>query len=171
MPEEPDFLDATLSGDSSNSYLTLEEASERMNEFESFDAWDEMEEDDQARLLIRGTRLIDAYGCGWGTRYSETQRLAFPREIDETGEIPDEVKVALLEYVDFRLRDGDGSMNALKDLQAEGVTSQSILGQSTQMNSDESQLPAGARKPLDKIGMYGGGGVRNRKRGDGKLFG
>lgn len=170
MPEEPDFLDATISGEDANSYLTLEEANERMNEFESFDAWDELDEDDQARMLIRGTRLIDAY-CSAGTAFSETQRLSFPRAIDETGEIPDAVKVALLEYVDFRLRDDDGSMNALKDLQAEGVTSQSMLGQSTQMDKDGSQLPAGARKQLDKITMIPGAGVRNRRRGDGKLFG
>lgn len=174
MSEEPDFLDATVSGPSANSYLTLEEANERMNEFESFDAWDALDEDDQARLLIKAARLADRYASGFGARLDDDQRLAFPRKVDEVdgeGVIPDGVKRAVLEYVEFRCKDEDGSLKALKDLQAEGVTSHSMQGQSSQFEKDESELPAGARRELDKLSTIGGGGVRNRRRGDGKLFG
>ncbi|MGH9462004.1 MAG: DnaT-like ssDNA-binding protein [Vicinamibacteria bacterium] len=165
MAEEPDFLNAIPGDEAANSYLTLTEADERMSEFESFDAWDELDEDDQARLLIRGTRLIDRYG-GWGAPLDENQRLAFPRSIDEddegNGVIPDGLKRALLEYVDFRLQDEDGARKALKDLQAEGVTSTSMLGQSSTFEKDESELPAGARRELDRLKNRVGTDVANR---------
>ncbi len=175
MAEEPEFLNATASDPAANSYMTLTEADERMSEFEAFDAWDALEEDDQARMLIRGTRLIDQFH-GWGAGLEEDQRLAFPRLIDMNGDIPDGVKRALLEYVDFRLKDEDGSLNELKDLQAEGVTQQSMLGQSTSFEKDDSQLPAGARKELERLMNTLGGGVQNRpyhcgQGGDEAIFG
>ena len=161
MAEEPEFLNAVAADPAANSYMTLTEADERMAEFEAFDAWDALDEEDQARMLIRGTRLIDQFH-GWGEQYEEDQRLAFPRRIDADGDIPDGVKRALLEYVDFRLKDTDGSLNALKDLQAEGVTSTSMLGQSSTMGKDDSQLPAGARKELERLMNTLGGGTQNR---------
>jgi hypothetical protein len=175
MADEPDFLIATAGAEDANSYLTLEEANERMNEFESFDAWDALEDDVQARLLIKAARIVDRYRP-WGKRHDDNQRLAFPREIDGDGIIPDAVKRAVLEYVDFRLLDSDGSLNSLKDLQAEGVTQQSILGQSTSFEKETSQLPAGARRELDKLGTYGGLGTTNRpyhcgEGGDSPIFG
>ena len=174
MADEPSFLNATASDPAANSYMTLTEADERMAEFEAFDAWDALEEDDQARMLIRGTRLIDQFH-GWGTRFEEDQRLAFPRLIDVNGDIPDGVKRALLEYVDFRLKDEDGSLNGLKDLQAEGVTQQSMLGQSTSFEKDGSQLPAGVRKELERLASTHGH-VENRpyhcgEGGDEAIFG
>ena len=161
MADEPEFLIATPGAADANSYLTLTEADERMQEFESFDAWDALDEEDQARLLIKASRLADRYRP-WGERFDEDQRLAFPRKIDGEGVIPDALKVAVLEYVDFRVKDGDGSLNSLKDLQAEGVTQQSILGQSTSFEKDASGLPAAARRELDKLGTYGGHGTENR---------
>lgn len=157
MSEEPDFLNAIAGDPAANSYLTLTEADERMHEFEHFDAWDALDEDDQARLLVTGTRLIDRYGMGWGEPFDADQRLAFPRKIDGEGVIPDGVKRALLEFVDFRMKDEDGSLNALKELQAEGVTSMSELGQSSNFEKDHSELPAGARRELDRLGRTGGG--------------
>ena len=176
MAEEPEFLNAVVSDPAANSYMTLTEADERMAEFEAFDAWDALEEDDQARMLMRGSRLIDRYREGWGAPFEEDQRLAFPRAIDADGDIPDGVKRALLEYIDFRLKDEDGSLNTLKDLQGEGVTSQSILGQSASFEKDPSGLPAGARRELDRLGNRVGGGVENRpyhcgEGGDEALFG
>lgn len=175
MAEEPDFLNATSADPEANSYMTLTEADERMKEFEAFDAWDALDEADQARMLIRGSRLVDQYH-GWGERYTDDQRLAFPRAIDSEGAIPDGVKRAILEYVDFRLKDEDGSLNTLKDLQGEGVTSQSILGQSASFEKDPSGLPAGARKELERLMNTLGGGVQNRpyhcgEGGDEAIFG
>jgi len=140
---------ATPNDVAANSYLTIAEADALSLEFLNGEKWDDLEEEDQARLLLTGTRLIDRYPPGgWGTREEPDQRLVFPRVIDEKGVIPEGVKLALMEYVDFRLA---GDLTALKKLQGEGVTSTSILGQSSSFEKDETNLPAGARQELDRI--------------------
>ncbi len=132
-----------------NSYLTIAEADTLSLEFLNGEKWDDLEEEDQARLLLTGTRLIDRFPeSGWGTREKEDQRLVFPRVIDEKGVIPEGVKLALMEYVDYRLA---GDLTELKKLQGEGVTSTSLLGQSSSFEKDESHLPAGARQELKRI--------------------
>ena len=178
MAEEPEFLIATPAAADANSYLTLTDADERMQEFASFQDWDAIEdEDEQARLLIQGTRLIDRY-CLWGPKQDDDQRLAFPRAVDDEDTILDAVVRALLEYVNYRLEDADGSRKALKDMQAEGVTSASVLGQSSNFGKDESELPAGARRELDQLKQTIGRPAQNRpylrcptEPSDGSLFG
>jgi len=147
-------LDATLSGAQANSYLTKEEADDLMDGYDQVDKWEALAKSDpdrQAQLLRQGTRLIDQYR-NYGDRKEKDQRLAFPRATDKdsTGQpvIPDEVKNALLEYVNYRL---EKTRVGLKQLQAEHVTNASILGQNTTMETDESQLPAEARKELDSL--------------------
>ena len=140
---------ATPNDVAANSYLTIAEADALSQEFDNGEKWDDLDQEDQARLLLRGTRLIDRFPPGgWGTREKEDQRLVFPRVIDEKGVIPEGVKLALMEYVDFRLA---GDLTALKKLQGEGVTSTSILGQSSSFEKDETGLPAGARQELNRI--------------------
>lgn len=147
-------LDATLSGASANSYLTIAQADDQMDGYDQVDAWEKLAKsnpDRQAALLRIGSRLIDQY-CRGGEPAVQGQRLIFPRKTDKdkTGAyvIPDEVKNALLEYVDYRL---ENQLVGLKKLQAEGVKSASILGQNSSFDADDSQLPAGSRKELDAL--------------------
>lgn len=140
-------LVATPGAADANSYLTLDEADELMESYAQFDRWDELEEAAQKALLVRGTRVIDRYQV-WGPPQTAGQKLKFPRAGDGAGEIPDGVKLALLEFVDYVL---EGSLEPLKKLQAEGVTSASILGQNSGFEKDSSLLPAGARAELDRL--------------------
>lgn len=146
-------LDATVSGAAANSYLTVAEADELLNAFPNADKWDEIEDpDDKARLLLRGTRIIDRYK-EWPPGAKDGQRLVFPCTLDNPSTaIPERVKQALLEFVDYVL---EGSLEQLKRLQAEGVSYTSILGQSasigTDARQDQSLLPNGARRELDLL--------------------
>lgn len=140
-------LDATPSGPSANSYLTVVEADDLMEMFDQMDAWDELDPDAQAQLLMEGTRIIDAYKR-WGPRKKSDQRLAFPRASDKEGIVPEEVRLALVEYLNYKL---EGGLVPIKKLQAEGVTSASVLGQTSSFKEDSSRLPAGARNLLDEL--------------------
>lgn len=140
-------INATPSNPEANSYLTLEEADEMLSGFLHADEWDALEEERQKRLLMTGTRLIDSYAT-WTQPKIEGQARAFPRSIDLADEIPLRVKEALCEYLDFM---AEGTMVQIKRMQAEGVTSASLLGQSTSLEKDSSQLPAGARNILDEL--------------------
>ena len=142
-------IDATVSGAAANSYLTVAEVDELLNGYSSADKWDELQDpDDKKRLLMIGTRRIDRFK-NWPPGAVLGQRLTFPCSLDDPKTaIPEQVKRALLEFVDAAL---DGSLDALKTLQAEGVTNMSVLGQSTTFREDKSQLPAGARAELDVL--------------------
>lgn len=147
-------IDATVSGLAANSYLTLEEADERMSEFVHHAKWDELKDkEDQKVLLIRAARMVDRYKS-WPPGAAVGQARAFPTTKDKPGAIPAPVKTAVLEIVDHLL---DGSLEPLKRLQAEGVTSMSILGQSVGVSDfatapmDRSQLPAPARQELERL--------------------
>lgn len=144
------IFDVTISGPDANSYLSIENARERLNAFPpSVQArWDEATSEDLWEwLLRRGTLLIDQYTM-WGPKKVTTQRLRFPRSADSPTVIPEQVLSALTEWNAHYL---DGSMLAIKRLQAEGVTNASILGQSTAMDPDKSELPAGSRRELDQL--------------------
>lgn len=140
-------VNAVPSDPAANSYLTLDEADTLFDAFSETDTWDELEPDDQAQLLLEGTRLIDNFRR-WGPVKVEGQRLAFPRTLDTLGAIPENVRLALVEYVNYKL---DGQLEPLKKLQAEGVTSASILGQSSSFAADPSRLPAPVRNLLDEL--------------------
>lgn len=142
-------LDATVSGPNANSYLTTDEADELFEGFdlEIMDKWDSLEEDASCQLLIQATRRIDQYK-GWGPKKDVAQRLAFPRLTDKEGVIPEPVRLAVMEYVVYKL---EGALEPLKRLQAEGVTSSSVLGLNASFNVDPSELPSGCRRELDKL--------------------
>lgn len=139
-------VNAVPSDAAANSYLTLEEADLLMEGFSEQDAWDELDADAQGQLLLEGTRAIDQYK-NWGPVKVDGQRLAFPRSTDAPGLIPENVRLALAEYVNYKV---EGNLEPLKKLQAEGVTSASILGQSSNFAADLSGLPAGSRRHLDR---------------------
>lgn len=140
-------LIATPSAADATSYLTIAEADDLMDGFDQADAWDDLEEAEKSDLLIQATRKIDQYQA-WGPRRVDGQRLCFPRAIDKAGEIPEGVRLAVAEYIDFKL---DDTVTGLKKLQAEGVTQTSVLGQSSSFETDPSGLPAGCRRELDKL--------------------
>lgn len=145
---------ATPSALDANSYMTVQEMSDALegrHPLTIMDAWDELQNDAQCALLVRGSKLINQYPRGgWGPRKVDEQSMNFPRVDDLVDAIPQKVKDALLEYVALELED-EGEMAALKKLQAEGITSANILGQSIGQEKDVSHLPAGARQPLDQL--------------------
>ncbi len=150
MPGGIDTFDATVSGSSANSYLTYEAADVLKNEYDCADAWDALDaQETRERLLLKATRLIDRYGRargGWGPQKVDGQRLAFPRACDAAGVIPEGVVRAVMEIVNAELASDVGE---IKRVQAEGVTSASILGANMSMTADESLIPAEARAELD----------------------
>lgn len=75
-------LDTTLSGESSNSYLTLERATEILTESRLYaSAWTDAAGGDADReaALRWATKLIDTYFDFEGHRIKELQSLAWPR--------------------------------------------------------------------------------------------
>lgn len=143
MPE----INATAQDSAANSYLTLDEANEGMDSYLHAVEWQDLEEDTRARLLIVGSRLIDQ--CySYPPKFLSTQSLAFPTSIETDGAVPAEVKRALLEYCDFMAA---GDLDHLKRLQAEGVTNMSLRGQNASLEKDQSGLPAGSRRELEKL--------------------
>ncbi len=150
-------LDVTISGPETNSYLSLDDARERLNGFPPHvqDKWDEATSPDNWEwLLIRGTALIDQF-TAWGPLKVRTQIRSFPRGVDSATAIPERVLSALAEYIAFYL---DGSMVGTKKMQEEGVETMSILGQSQSLAEERTGLPAGARRELEhlKRGDWGG---------------
>lgn len=173
----PDFLVATPSAEDANSYCTVEQMDALTKGISTKLAqkWDALEVEDQARLLIEGTRLIDQFRH-WGPPKVDGQALAFPRKADKADVIDRRVLNALLEYVKYRC---DGKMIAVKNLQKESVTSQSIGGQTASQRPDITELPAGTKRELLKIARaYWPSARKNRSYGnrigthdDGSLFG
>lgn len=149
-------LDATLGGSAANSYLSLDEADDLMELSLQSDAWENLQEDNEdlsgmkAKLLAAGTKRIDQYST-WGEPAIVGQRLAFPSLLfcDKTTPlIPDEVKRALIAFVEFMLED---ELVGLKKLQGEGVRSASILQQNASFDPDLSGLPAESRRELENL--------------------
>jgi hypothetical protein len=138
-------LDATVSGEDANTYLTLDEADALMDLHEAADDWDALEESSKARILATGTKVIDRYK-NWLPPKVEGQALTFPT-IRSNG-IPQLVKHALVEYAAYK---ATADIDHLKKLQAEGVTNAATLGGTATMKADDSELPAGARKFLDIV--------------------
>lgn len=150
-------LDATPSGPNATAYLTAADADPLMRSFSPAvtDKWDAVPDiKNHDWILMRAAVLIDAY-ADWGPIKDDLQALAFPRTVDKVLVIPKEVKQATVEFVAHIL---EGEMDPIKKLQSEGVTSASILGQSTSFVEDRTdlqrlrqQLPAGARAQLNLL--------------------
>jgi len=184
---DADTINATPADPAANSYCTVlrmddltEGISSKLSE-----KWVALGIDEQERLLKEGSRLIDQFRH-WGVPYASDQALAFPRKIDRkkvdgvwTPFIDPRVERALLEYVKYRC---DGRQVAVKNLQKESVTSQSIGGQSASQRPDITELPAGTKRELLKIARsywtsarknrsYGHHADRHLTHDDGSLFG
>jgi hypothetical protein len=149
-------LNATPCDPEANSYLTLEEADALMNGFLTAEKWDALKSESsettgktvRERLLTTAARLVDRYRP-LPPKQQAAQALAWPTAKDPAEDIPRAVKVAVVEWIDAYLQGAD--FMALKRLQAEGVTSMSLLGQSSSFREDSSMLPGGARRELDRL--------------------
>lgn len=160
-------IDSEVSGLGANSYLSIAEADEMIQAFppKIEDKWNELDEGDDAQLLIEASRMVDGYrgengdNAGWAPPKVSGQALAFPRVCDDG--IPAEVKTAVMEYVAYRL---DGRKVQIKEAQEEGVTSAGIMGQSMALGTDKSGMPAGARRQLNRLAdRYWPKATENRK--------
>lgn len=76
-------IDATLGGSSSNSYVTLEEATAYFLSTLDKGLWALASEDNQKYALMQATREIDQYFEWIGLINSDEQALAWPRKTDE----------------------------------------------------------------------------------------
>ena len=145
-------LDATISGASSNSYLSLEDAEAYFSARLRSEAWDVASESDQEKALLTACRRIEAHRLQvhrrpYGFPYDlpnaldrpadplapadPDQALSFPRQrdLDQSGNyaIPDQVKQAQCEEALALLAQG-AEQERRRSLQATGVKSFSVDG-------------------------------------------
>lgn len=106
-------IDATLSGASANSYVTLAGANTYFETVPNSSTWTDKTDDQKNRALISATRWIDALSF-YGDRCTTTQALKWPRE-DYTVDgidlactlIPEPIKVATYELARALANDTD----------------------------------------------------------------
>lgn len=159
-------IDATVSGENSNSYLTLEEAEAYFAGRLNADAWESASDADKEKALLMACRHIeslrlrvrrrpygypdepvDYLGATWDVvaPASATQALSFPRRKDKDHDgnfaIPERVKQAQCEEALALLARG-AEEERRRALQAAGVTSFSVDGLS------ESYAPGAGQHPL-----------------------
>lgn len=109
----PAAIDATLSGASANSYVTLAAADTYFETVPDSSTWTDKTTDAKNRALISATRWIDALSF-YGDRCTETQALKWPRDnytIDGVdlacSLIPQSIKVATYELARALANDTD----------------------------------------------------------------
>jgi hypothetical protein len=103
-------IDATVAGAASDSYLTLSEAALLAGDDlgPQADGWLAAADPLREKALKRATREIDAFVNLPSARYSTTQALLFPRDIDITGTplvaiLPRVLKIATYEQAAYLL--------------------------------------------------------------------
>lgn len=102
-------IDATVGGENSNSYVTLDEANTYFEARLNVKDWTDADDDTKNRSLVQATRRID-YEDFLGDRETNTQALKFPRVnigrldgIDLDGIIPLQIKEAQYELAIYML--------------------------------------------------------------------
>jgi|Deesub1362A_J573_1020465.scaffolds.fasta_scaffold01257_11 hypothetical protein len=106
-------LDATVAGESANSYVTVTEADTYLANHLEGETWNSKSTAEKERLLITATRQIDSLRIkDEHLPYDDNQALKFPRsyDTDDDGnpEIPQAVKDAVCEQAVFLLTSGTG---------------------------------------------------------------
>lgn len=106
-------IDATLSGASANSYVTLAEADAYFETVPDSSTWDDKTDDQKNRSLISATRWIDSLNF-YGDRCDNDQALKWPRNnyhVDQVelvcSVIPVEIKYATYELARALANDTD----------------------------------------------------------------
>jgi len=156
-------IDATVGGESSNSYVTLEEATAHFGARLHADAWGGASEADREKALLQACRhiersrpLVNRRPYGYPTVSAESlaydplapsgpaQALSFPRKKDKDSDgdyaIPQPVKDAQCEEALALLARG-AEQERRAALQAAGVTSFSVDGLSETYAAGASQHP------------------------------
>ena len=95
-------LDATVGGTSSNSYLTVSEATTYFRDRINSSTWTDYS--NQSALLVTSTLTIDYYMSWYGDKTDEDQALAFPRDGDTI--IPTRIKQAVCELALYLIDKG-----------------------------------------------------------------
>lgn len=106
-------IDATLSGASANSYVTLAEADAYFETVPDSSTWTDKADDAKNRAIISATRWIDALSF-YGDRCTTTQALKWPRDEYKVDGIdlactfiPEPVKIATYELARALANDTD----------------------------------------------------------------
>jgi hypothetical protein len=161
-------IDATVSGENSNSYVALAEANAYFADRLRADAWTGASDTDKGKALLTACRHIeacrirvhrrpygypseppDAMGRPWDplAPSNPDQALSFPRQRDKDNDgiyaIPNRVKVAQCEEALELLARG-AEQERRRSLQAAGVTSFSVDGLSESYGAPTAALPLGS---------------------------
>lgn len=109
----PATINATLSSETANSYVTLAEANTYFETVPESSTWDNKTDDQKNRALITATRWIDSLNF-YGDRCNEDQALKWPRnnydydQVElECSTIPNEIKYATFELARALANDTD----------------------------------------------------------------
>ena len=109
----PASIDATLSGASANSYVTLAAANTYFETVPDSTTWSNKTDDQKNRALISATRWLDGLSF-YGVRCTTTQALKWPRKeykVDAVdlacASIPEPIKVATYELARALANDTD----------------------------------------------------------------
>jgi hypothetical protein len=167
-------IDATVGGETSNSYATLEEIEELLEAEILVGAWADLDDDEEADLLlkqkalIQATRLIDQV-LFKGVRTNQNQALEFPRTgvridpnmIIPSAIIPHDIKLAqALICVDIVNRTSDptiANMSSLSGVYRINVDDAELwFNGSLSGNSGVNQLPLNAQYYIKKYALAAG---------------
>lgn len=136
-------LNATIGSDSANSYVTLSEATAYFEDRAHASDWESFE--DQEKILITASRMLDWYTNWKGTKSSVSQSMDWPRsgairtdgtEVDDDI-IPQEVKIATYELALSSLS-GDRTV----DNELTGIKKVQVSSLSIEANVDSTGKPA-----------------------------
>lgn len=136
----PVILTCTPAGELDNSYLVLDTADAMVEYTEKEQLWMAASVEQRAKMLIDATSRLDSLGGSrdpesadrplfYGSPYTSTQALFFPRAEDTDGLIPTDVEEATLAQAFWQLEQIKRPPLVNRErLRQEGVTSRSIDG-------------------------------------------
>jgi len=156
-------FDATIGGEDSNSYCTVEQADDYMDARLSTDAWDALSTSDKESALAMATRRINAERFG-GRKTAQSQALQFPREViyDKDGYvydsnvIPQELINATCEMALFYLeRDEEGIVTEYELHDAQYIESYGVgpLSYKFKKGAKADGLPNAVQRELRAMGL------------------
>ncbi len=124
-------LDATISGESANSYATVDEANTFLELLYGADEWAVLSDEQKMQLLITASKQIDKFEISY-SKDTETQALCFPVRTDPNGF--EEVREACIVQALWIYQNGEsvkeGLNRSIQGVKSEslGKVSQSISG-------------------------------------------
>lgn len=152
-------FDSTLTGTTSNSYITVDQANDYFDGRYENALWPSTADDIQ-RLLVTATRRIDSEFFG-GIKTTTTQSLQWPRDavadreglIYSSAELPQNLINAVCEYAYWLLQQDDRILSEVELHDAAMMKANNIGPISQQFgNVKADKLPANVEKELNAIG-------------------